>query len=149
MRFQIYFILAVAALLSSCSNFENIEIGNPRNITMQGFEDNFLKIKVELPVKNPTLHRIQLLELDVKVFLNNQYIGKLIVDEEITIKGKRQSVLALPVKIRLSNILNTAFIMMSLKKGNEAEIRFVGNVIARSALIKRTVQIDESRKIVI
>lgn len=135
--------------LISCGSFESIKIGDPESVQMQGFEGNFLKFNVRVPIENPTTHRIRIEEIDLKVFLNGRYIGKLIVDENIIIKPKRQHVYDLPVKVRLSNILNTAFIMMTVKKGQSIPVKFEGKVVARSMLIRKTIEVNVERKVAI
>jgi len=143
-----FLILFIFPLLISCgSNFEDIKIGDPESVQVIGFEGNYLKMNVRLPVENPTSHKIRIQEIDLKVFLNGRYIGKLLVDEAIVIKPKRQHTYDLPVKVRLSNILNTAFIMMTLKEGQHVPVKFEGKIVARSMLMSRTIEISEERKI--
>lgn len=133
--------------LVSCGNFENIEIGEPQNIKVRGFEENYLLIDIDLPINNPTVHFINVTELDVRVFLNDRYLGKLIIDERIRLKPKQSNTYKLPVKIRIANILSTAFIMMNLKKGQEAKIKFEGKVKARSLFFFKTIEISETQKV--
>lgn len=141
--------LFIVVLFSSCGNFEKIEIGEPGNFNIKGFEDNYLLVNVDVPVSNPTMYRIKIKEIDVRVFLNGRYIGKLFIDEEVVIKGKENRNYELPVKVRLNNLLGTAFIMMSLKKGQSVEVKFEGAVTAKSLLLKKTVEIDDKVNITI
>lgn len=134
-------------LLVSCGNFEQIEIGEPKDLKLRGFQDNYLLVDVAIPIENPTLHHITLREMDVKVFLNNQYIGKLLIDETVKIKPKSDEIYQLPVKIRLANILSTAFIMMNMKPGVSADLRFEGEVVAGTRIFKKSLPIKESRKV--
>jgi LEA14-like dessication related protein len=147
MRLKVFLVFALAALVFiSCGNFENIEIGEPKEVNVKGFEENFLVIDVVLPVENPTIHSIVIKNIDVRVFLQNKYIGKLVVDENIRIKPKSNTTYELPVKVRLANLLGAAFIMMNLKKGSESDIRLEGEIQARSLFITKTVEINENRK---
>jgi LEA14-like dessication related protein len=144
---KLFLILLSSLILTSCGDFEDIQIGEPQEFVVQGFEDNLLKISVALPVENPTLNRIKIQEIDAQVFLNNQYIGKLIVDEQVVIKPKSSNLYQLPVKVRIANILNTAFIMMSMRKGQQIEIRIEGVVKVRTLLLTKTIEINESNNI--
>lgn len=140
-------ILFVLPLILSCGNLENIEIGEPQNIKVRGFEDNYLLVDVELPVNNPSFYTINISDMDVRVFLNDRFLGKLIIDEKIKIKPKQSTIYKLPVKIRIANILGTAFIMMNMKKGKEAAVKFEGEVKARSFLLFKTIEINETRNV--
>lgn len=134
-------------LIYSCGNFEEIEIGEPKEVKIRGFEDNFLIVDIALPVNNPTIHRVSIKEMDVRVFLNDKYIGKLLIDEKVSIKPKKDTVYNLPVKIRLANVLGTAFIMMNMNKGSQSEVRFEGEIKAKALMITKTIEIKESKKI--
>ncbi|MBN1118102.1 MAG: LEA type 2 family protein [Bacteroidales bacterium] len=150
MRFFKHFYLLLIILLplvSSCGNVEEIVIGEPKEVKVHGFEDNYLVIDVALPVDNPTLHKISIREMDVRVSLNGRYLGKLIVDERLVLKPKSNTVYQIPVKIRMANILETAFLMMNLKKGQTSELNFEGEVKARTLFFLKTVEINETRKV--
>ncbi len=142
-------LLLLLILVGSCGNFENIEMGKPDEVKVKGFEDKYLLINVRVPVNNPTIHRIKITDMDLKVYLNGNYLGKLVVDEKIVIKGKERKVYQLPVKVRLNNILGATFTIMNLKKGQQVDVRFEGVVTAKSYMIKKKIELDESRKIVI
>ncbi len=144
---KLFVFLIFFPLFYSCGNFEEIEIGEPKEVKIRGFEDNLLVFDIGLPVNNPTLYRISIKEMDVRVFLNDKYIGKLLIDEKISIKAKKDTVYYLPVKIRLANVLGTAFIMMNMKKGSQSEVRFEGQIKARALLITKTIDIKETKKI--
>ncbi len=136
-------VILLIFLFASCGNFENIEFGDPQDFKVKGFEDNFLMVNVNVPVKNPTIYRINLKEIDVRVFLNGKYIGKLLIDDNVIIKGKESRTCELPVKVRLNNLLGAAFIMMNLKKGQQVEVKFEGTITAKTFLLKKTVEIDD------
>jgi LEA14-like dessication related protein len=143
----LFFILITSLFFTSCGNFEGITLGELKEVKVSGFEDNFLKLNVTVPIDNPTVHRINIKEIDVRVFINQQYIGKLMVDEHILIRPKSEEIYSLPVKIRLANILNTAFIMMNLSKGQQVQFGFEGNIAVRTMLITRNIEIKETRSI--
>lgn len=147
MKKKYIYLFLVLIIAVSCSNYSDVILGEPEEVTVIGFEENFLKIHIAIPIENPTPYKIQILDIDTKVFLNDRYIGKLVVDENITIHRKESHIYKLPVKIRLANLFGTAFIMMTLKKGQEVDVRFEGTVTGKSMLIKKTYEINESRKI--
>lgn len=147
-KVKLLFVLFASILLfNNCSNIENIEIGEPKEVKINGFEDNYLSISAQIPVENPSNYSIKIKEIDVKVFLNGRYMGKLVVDDVIKIKRKETLVYDLPVKIRLANILGAAFVMMNMKQGQNIEVRMEGTVKAQSMFITREFPIDETKNI--
>lgn len=140
-------LLLVVLLVSSCGNVEEIEIGDPQGVKINGFEDNHLSISAEIPIKNPSMYSFKIKEMDVKVFLNGTYMGKLIVDDVIKVKRKADMVYDLPVKIRLANLFGAAFVMMNMKEGQDVLVKFEGTVKAQSMLVTREFSIEETKKI--
>jgi LEA14-like dessication related protein len=141
--------IMLTLLLGSCGNLEKIEIGDPEEVKIQGFEDNHLMVFARIPVNNPSIYSIKIKEIDVRVHLNGQYIGKLIVDETIKVKRKDSGIYELPVKIRLANVLGAAFIMMNTRQGEKVEFRFEGRVKAQTMLVTKEFPIDETKRFVL
>jgi LEA14-like dessication related protein len=148
-QFKTYILILIILVpfISSCGGFENIKIGEPESLEVKGFEGNYLNVNVRVPIDNPTSHRVKIQEIDMKVFLNGRYIGKLYVDEDVIIKAGKNKMYDLAVKVRMANILNTAFIMMSLKEGQQVPVRFEGKIVAKSMLMQRTLDINEERMV--
>jgi LEA14-like dessication related protein len=145
---KVILILFFSSLIfSSCGKFEDIKLGDLQEVQVLGFEDNYLKLSVSIPIENPTIHRITIKNIDLRVFINQQYIGKLVVDENIAINPISNKVYTMPVKIRIANILNMAFIMMNLSKGKLVDFSFEGNVVVKTMLITRNFEIKESRSV--
>jgi LEA14-like dessication related protein len=143
------FIVLSLTLFSSCGDLERIEIGDPQEVKIQGFDGNYLKILAQIPINNPSAYNVKIQEIDLRVYLNGTYIGKLIVDEAIEIERKVNKNYELPVKIRLNNILGAAYIMMNMKQGQKVEIRLEGLVTAKTIMFTREFQIDQTKKIVL
>lgn len=148
-RGKIVLILIVSFLITSCGNFSKITIGEISGVTIKGIDDNALLVAVSIPVGNPTLHKITITDFDSKVFINNQYLGKIIMDDKIVFPSKSDTVYDVDLNIRLANLFGAALTMMNLRSGQRIEIRMEGELTARSALMKRKIPINETREVVI
>ena len=148
-KWSVFGLVLIAPGLTSCGDLEKIEIGDPREVKIRGFEDNYLNVFVGIPVNNPSFYKIKITDIDVRVYVNGSYIGKLMVDETVVVKRKESRIYELPVKIRLSNVLGAAFLMMNMKQGQELEVRFDGVVTGKSMLVKKSFEIDETKKILL
>ena len=138
------YLLLVIILFSSCSSFEDIEVEGVKAYTIKSLKDNELKVDLKLEVKNPTLYPITLKDLDLRTQINGRYIGKVHLDEKIKIKAKRESEVVVPVTLKISNIMASAFLMLNMKKTDQLKIDLEGKVKARSYLINKEVEIKES-----
>lgn len=148
-RGKILIFLIITLLTVSCSNFSKISVGNIRGLTVKGIEDNALVVTVRIPVENPTMHKITVTDFDSKVFINNQYLGKIMMDDKIIFPSKSNDVYDVDVNIRLANFFGAVLTMMNLRSGQRINIRIEGELTARSALVKRKIPINETREVVI
>lgn len=142
--------LAIVLALSSCGGkVSEIQLGEVHDVKILGFEENSLLLEVSMPIHNPSMHKIKVSEVDLKTYLNGTYIGRMQVDDQIVIKRKKNSNVTLPIKIRLSNVLASAFIMMNMKSGEAVHVKFEGSVLAKSMIFKRRIEVNETRQVVI
>jgi LEA14-like dessication related protein len=148
-RGKIVFILIVTFISTSCGNFSKIAIGEINGITIKGIEDNALIVAVRIPVENPTLHKITITDFDSKVYINDQYLGKVLIDDKIVFPSKSDAVYDVDLNIRLANFFGAALTMMNLRSGQRIKIRMEGELSARSALMKRKIPVNETREVVI
>lgn len=135
-------------LLASCGKFSEITIGDISGVTLKGFENDALIVTLQLPIENPTTHRITVKDFDTKIFLNNQYLGKINTREPIVIKAKSNEVHDLVLDVRIANFFGTALNLMNLQKGQKVLFRLEGNVSARTFFMRKRIEINESREVV-
>lgn len=143
------FTLGILLIFSSCGGFSDIVVGEVQEVNIRGFEDNALLVDVRLPVENPTLHRITILDIDSKVYLGNQYLGRVTSVERIVLKANSKDIYDLSLRIRLANVFGTAFTLMKLKSGQKALIRVEGTITARTMVLKKKIPFEETREVVI
>jgi LEA14-like dessication related protein len=146
-KLNIFLLLIV--LFTSCGNFSKITVGEIKDLTVNGFKDNALLASVNIPVDNPTHHKITITEIDMKVYMNNQYLGKVNAVDPIILPSKSYSNYNVDLKIRVANFFGAALTLMNLQKGQVIYFRMEGEVSGRSMLIKKKFEISEERKVVI
>jgi LEA14-like dessication related protein len=146
---QIIKFIVLALLVGSCSEFSDVKINDIKDVEVKGFEENSFLVSVKLDVDNPSRHKIEITEINTKVFINNQYIGKLLSAEPIVFPSRSSDEYSILLRVRLNNILGTAFAMMQLKNGNKVHVRLEGELTARTFLLKKKIPINESRDIII
>jgi LEA14-like dessication related protein len=143
-KLKLFLSLFIFFLLS-CGRLSEITVGDVDNIIVKGFEDNSLLISADISVNNPARNKITIIGFDTRVYLNDQFLGKINSVEHIVIHSKSSEKYTILFNVRLSNILGTAFAMMNLKEGNKINVKVEGVITARSLLIKRKINVSESR----
>ncbi|RPJ73161.1 MAG: hypothetical protein EHM20_12705 [Alphaproteobacteria bacterium] len=146
---KIYSLFLLLFFSVSCGNYSKITIGQINGVVIKGFEGNALIVSVRVPVDNPTRHKITISDFDTKIFMNNQYLGKMILSDPLVLKAKSDQVYDLLMEIRLANLFGTALNIMNLKSGQIVLFRLEGTVQSRSLLLRRKIEINESREVII
>jgi LEA14-like dessication related protein len=144
---NIYFLFLILLLMQSCGKFSAISVGEISEVSVKGFEDNALVVSLSVMIDNPTIHRIVVSDFDTKVFMNEQYIGKIACKDPIVLKARSNEIHRLSMQIRLANIFGTALHLMNMPKGQKVLFRLEGSISGRTAIIKRKVEVNESREI--
>ncbi len=139
----------IILLCFACGNFSKIEVGEVKEFTLKGFEDNALAIAITVPIENPTMHKIAITDIDFRVYMNNQYLGRVNSVEQIILPSNSSDKYNIDLKVRVANFFGAALTLMNLKSGQVINFRLEGTIDARSMLIKKTIEISEERKVVV
>jgi LEA14-like dessication related protein len=144
---KIFYLLLLPIFVISCGNFSEITIGDINDLSVKGFEENAMIVSLNLLVENPTLRKITVYDFDTKVFINNQYLGKATLRDPIILKAKSNEIHNVVFEIRLANIFGTALTLMNFQKGQKVLFMLDGNAYARTLLIRKKIEIKESREV--
>lgn len=144
MKKNILLLIITSLLFSGCTGLDEIDIQGIKKYSIKSLKDNELKAVVTLKVNNPTWYPITLKDLELRTQINGRYIGKVYLDEKIKIKAKRESEVEIPVTLKISNIMATAFVMLNMKNAEQLIIEIDGDVTARSYLFTKKVEVNES-----
>ncbi|MBN2350606.1 MAG: LEA type 2 family protein [Bacteroidales bacterium] len=137
--------LLLLMMFSACAEFENIEVGDIREVKFKGFVDNTIAFTVVVPVTNPTNVKFRIKEVNVKTTVNGEYIGRIISDEVVIIPAKSDDEHTFLVKIHLSNILKGASTVIRASRNESMNVEINGYIIAKSYLMNKKIPINESR----
>jgi len=144
-----YLLFLTLLLLISCGRFSEITIGDISGVTVKGFRNDVLLIDVNIPVDNPTQHRITISDLDLRLSMNDHYVGKIQLDEKLVIPSNSEMVHGVTLQVQMANFISTGLMMMNMKKGQMVRFRLEGSITARSLLLKKEIPVDELREVII
>lgn len=144
-----YIYLLAIILLTSCSNFSEITIGEIKDLTFNGFEDNALLVGLSVHVDNPTHQKITITDIDFKVYMKNQYLGKANLTKPIILPANSSRNYNIDLKVRVANIFGSALTLMNLKNGQTISFKMQGTINARTMLLKKNIDVLVERKIII
>lgn len=138
------FLVFLILTISSCKNYENIEIKKVTDVEFRGFQNNKVKLNIAILVNNPSYLNIHLKELDMKIYVNNRYLGIINNSESLKIKRRSQDNYTLETELRLANIFTGISMVMELKNNPSVELKMEGVMKIRSSAWQKTFDISET-----
>jgi LEA14-like dessication related protein len=142
-------LFLISALLSSCGKISKIEVGEVSGFKIKGFEENALAIEVNLPVKNPSCHKIRVTGFNAKIYINKSYLGRINSIDPILIPGRSSNNYDVVFYVRISNPFGAVLTMMNLHQGQKINIKIEGEITSKTTVLKKKLQINEDRDVVL
>ena len=148
MKKQIFAIFFIAFLFFvSCSPVEEVRIGPATGIEINGFSGKRISFKVMVNIENPNRQSFTLRTLDLDVFLNGIYIGKIKSTEKVNIPKRSSQVYTFPLSAELKSLSLSVFTLTGLFLHRSIEVELKGTAKISSRLMRKEYPINEQEKI--
>jgi LEA14-like dessication related protein len=141
--FFVFFFLAF--LLSSCIEFEDVEVLRFGKIQVQQIKGSTAKISVDLDLENPNFFSIKIKPSTLDLFVEDEYVGKAILLEKVKIIKKKTGTYITRVELIAEDGVLRKLLKYALKP--ELKIRVNGKVKGSVYGITKRIAIDETRTI--
>ncbi len=141
--FHFSLFVVLSAMLLSCSGFESIEVGEIEDIKLNRFADRAVEFEVMMPIENPSTFRFRIVDVDLDVYINSEYLGKISNVDNVLIPSRSSELYTFPLKVEFSNIMRGAVSMFNFFLDREALIEVTGEIRVRSFPFTRSISIDE------
>ncbi len=145
--FYSFSFIFLSALFVSCSGFESIEVGEIEDVKLNRFANRTVEFEVLMPIDNPSSFRFRIVNVDLDVYINNEYLGNISNVDNISIPSKSSELYTFPLKVQFSNILKGAVSMFNLFLDRQAEIEVRGRISVRSFPFTRNIKVDEKTRL--
>ena len=136
-------------LLSGCSAYEELIIGDAKEVRFDYFDNGKLGLEVDIPIINNGNMDFKIKEIELFIKLNSFPAGEVINIEKVIIKKKTEQVYTFPVEVEINDLSNSARILLSIVGQRKLSIEVDGFIKVKYLLIgkKIPVQLDEKIKI--
>jgi LEA14-like dessication related protein len=156
---QIYFTLQVMKILHlllsllaasivitfpSCSGIHEIDVGEIEDINFTRVAGRGIEFEVVMPIENPSSFRFRITGVDLDVYINKEYIGKITNVDNILVPAGSSDLYAFPLKVEFSGIITGLRTMFTLFTDRQAEVTVTGNIGVRSFPITRKIPVEET-----
>lgn len=142
---QFFWIIIVTLTLVSCASYEDIELKGTENFKMGKLEGKKLSIEFDARLLNANAYTIKVKPCDLEVFIEDQYMGMLHLNEKIKIKRKSETAVTIPLTVELGPGALLKLATLRMKK--TVKLRLKGTVKGGVWFISKKEQIDEVREI--
>jgi LEA14-like dessication related protein len=145
--FNFLFVILPVLFLASCANLENIEVGEIEDVSFSKFANKTIEFEVLMPIDNPSGFRFRITDVDLDVYINNEYMGKIRNVDNVLIPSRSSELYTFPLKVEFSNILKGAMSMFNFYLDRQAEVEIKGSIGVRSFPVSRSIKVNEKTSI--
>ncbi len=131
--------------LSSCIEFEQVEVVSIGKITLETFEGSTADINVDIELENENFFGIKIKPSTLDVYVEEEYVGKAILKEKVKIKRKSTQLYNAKIKLEGESGILRKVMKYALRK--DLKIRINGNVKGSVYGIPKKVYIDETKTV--
>jgi LEA14-like dessication related protein len=142
---NILIVSFLAAIISSCANFEEPEFISSNGLKMGKIEGKKISITADVVVANPNWFGIKIKPSNLDVYIENQYMGKIYLEKKVKMKAKRESTLSMDLRAELAD----GAMITALKYANKENVKvhLTGKVKGGVWLFSKKIAIDETKTI--
>lgn len=130
-------LLILLLSLSSCLSYKQVELVDVTNIRVDRMDAKGIALRVDALVDNPNNYRIQVLDPDVDLFVNDKFIGKGILDTALVLSKNSRQVYSIPLHAELQGGALLMVLMSGVFGGNEVKLAAKGTVVGKVGLLRK------------
>ena len=139
-----YLLFILVVLLSSCSIGDNINVGNPNEITIDGVEGNNLKFTVSVPITNTNTFKVKIKEINLDARVNGKYLGVVTGDSKIVIPPNTKAFYDVDLNLEIKNIVLGATTIYKMSKNEDyPDLDLEGEIKASALLMVKKIKVKE------
>ena len=141
--FRLVILTFLALIFTACSGLEDIDVGEIEDVRLSRFAERSVEFVVLMPIDNPTSFRFRIINVDLDVYINNEYIGKISNVDNVLIPSRSHELYSFPLKVEFSSILRGALSMYNFFIDRQAEVIVKGKISVRSFPFTRRIVVEE------
>lgn len=135
--FKACWTAALVLLLSACTRYEQVELKDITNIQVQRMDAQGIAVRVDALVDNPNNYRIQVLDPDVDLYVNDKFIGKGVLDSALVLEKKSTRVYSIPLHADLQGGSLLMLLLSGALNGNEVKLAAKGTVVGKVGVLRK------------
>ncbi|MDA3954541.1 MAG: LEA type 2 family protein [Bacteroidales bacterium] len=140
-------LLLVVFVLSSCSIYKAVDIGDVDNVDFKGMVDNKVNLNLKVPISNPNGYKIKIKSMDLDLKINGKYIGKMTIANDIVIPSKSEEAQDFPVEIIVKNPLGSMATLYKIRNAKSFEMEINGTIKVKALINSKIIKVSEKQRV--
>jgi LEA14-like dessication related protein len=141
---SILIAFGILFFVAGCTSFQKPQFRSIEKITYKGITDDGLKLDAKINIYNPNSKNIKVHKADLDVYIDNSRIGKITIDQMVTLNPRTESPCIFSVLIEPSSKNKMSFQIINKIIRRDISISFKGTVQVQTGILKKTVLVDET-----
>lgn len=144
---QSFFVVLIIGLLSSCE-VHDVTMVDLDKVVLKKVEQTEMYMDVTAVLDNPNSFKINVTGTDLDLYLEERYMGKATLENEVTLKAKSQESYHMEIKATGKNLnLELLPILLSAALTGKVSIRLHGDVEGKVFFFKQAVKVDITEEV--
>jgi LEA14-like dessication related protein len=143
--FKLFIFGLVLTLLSSCATFREPEFIGTEGIQLNKIDGKNISFTVAVKIMNPNWFGIKIKPSIVDVYMEDQFMGTVLLDEKLKLKAKKENDLAVPLLAVLED--GAMLTVLRYAKAEKVTVRIAGKVKGGIWIFSKKIPMDEKRTI--
>ena len=142
MKKYLFFVFIV--LLSSCNIGDNIIVGEPKEISIDGVEGNNLKLTITIPITNTNTFKVKIKDINLDARVNGKYLGVVTGNSKVVVPPNTKAFYDFDLNLEIKNIVLGATTIYKLSKNKDyPNLDLEGEVKASALLMNKRIKVKE------
>jgi len=140
--------LLLPLLLSSCFSYQEVTFKGITDVQVSRMDEKGIAVRAMVTLDNPNGFRIHVNDPDVDVYLNDVYIGKAILDSNLTIDKRISKDYAVPMHATFNGHGGDAMVaILGAALSGHAKLKAKGSVSGKSFLFSKRFPFEQETEL--
>lgn len=144
----IFTIIIVSLTLTSCFEYEDVQLLKVTNIHLNNISTKKIEIGVDLQIVNPNKYKINIVDSELELFLKGKKIGTAHIIDKIELPKSSDQIHKIAIATDLKDMLSDAIpVILGVLFDESIELQVKGNIKASAKALTKIFPIDFKEKV--
>ena len=144
----IFTIIIVSLTLTSCFEYEDVQLLKVTNIHLNNISTKKIEIGVDLQIVNPNKYKINIVDSELELFLKGKKIGTAHIIDKIELPKESDQIHKIAIATDLKEMLGDAIpVILGVLFDESIELQVKGNIKASAKALTKIFPIDFTERV--